>query len=129
MIEKYLEKNELTSCVSISERAAQAVGPAVTALLQDSGFIKVRGMSLERGLPASRMATSLRWIENESVKHPDFADGFPLLECYDEQLDRFIGYIALPQFGFDLSPCRTSQRISSCVPKMILPNQRFEQGA
>lgn len=129
MIEKYLEKNSQTSCVIISERAAQAVGPAVTNMLQRSSFIDVRGLSLDRGLPESRMATSLRWVENERVIHPDLADGFPLLECYDQRLDRYMGYIALPQFGFDLRKYGTSQRSSTATSKIILSNQQFQQTA
>lgn len=114
MKEIYVPNERKTSTVQIDPRAAQDIGGYFSAVLFKTSYVDVTAIPIARHNELTRfsgkledskprMATSLRWLEDEDLP-ARFSYGIPILRCYDRKLDTYISYLALPELGFNVSP-------------------------
>ncbi len=140
MNEIYTLGEEKTPTTVIMPDAQKAAEPYVAELLQISPFVDVTGIPLTDEDPLSVhsnnpvqnlpvMAMSLRWVEQEGSPD-DLEAGYPLLRCYDMSRHSYIGFIALPDFGFSIqrtSPVILSdQERYSRLPSCLKPYSKWQ---
>ncbi|MEI6480695.1 MAG: hypothetical protein WCO19_00125 [Candidatus Saccharibacteria bacterium] len=157
MSELYLTRNQYTSCVVIEQRAADAVDETFVKMLTRTAMIDVEGSrlilsdllrvnattgrhernpepttyrveQLQQGI--ARMAMSLRWNEGNSAMPRELQQGFPVLCLRENQYDRYVDAIVLPELGFhasenDFVQLSQEERYQR-LPDTLKPTFRFD---